>query len=88
VADCCECGDEPSGSCATELVILLMNGMSNHVHNTTKELYIVSDGCPGQNRNHTVVRFLATLTTNERFNKIFQYICVGGHSYTTGLLTY
>jgi hypothetical protein len=20
VADCCECGDEPSGSCATELV--------------------------------------------------------------------
>jgi hypothetical protein len=22
VASCCECGDEPSGSCATELVIL------------------------------------------------------------------
>jgi hypothetical protein len=23
VAGCCECGDEPSGSCATELVLLL-----------------------------------------------------------------
>jgi hypothetical protein len=23
VAGCCECGDEPSGSCATELVILV-----------------------------------------------------------------
>jgi hypothetical protein len=23
VAGCCECGDEPSGSCATELVILI-----------------------------------------------------------------
>jgi hypothetical protein len=22
VAGCCECGDEPSGSCATELVIM------------------------------------------------------------------
>jgi hypothetical protein len=22
VAGCCECGDEPSGSCATELVII------------------------------------------------------------------
>jgi hypothetical protein len=24
VAGCCECGDEPSGSCATELVILTL----------------------------------------------------------------
>jgi hypothetical protein len=24
VAGCCECGDEPSGSCATELVILYL----------------------------------------------------------------
>jgi hypothetical protein len=23
VAGCCECGDEPSGSCATELVIYI-----------------------------------------------------------------
>jgi hypothetical protein len=25
VAGCCECGDEPSGSCATELVNLVIN---------------------------------------------------------------
>jgi hypothetical protein len=24
VAGCCECGDEPSGSCATELVLVLL----------------------------------------------------------------
>jgi hypothetical protein len=24
VAGCCECGDEPSGSCATELLLLLL----------------------------------------------------------------
>jgi hypothetical protein len=24
VAGCCECGDEPSGSCATELVSLIV----------------------------------------------------------------
>jgi hypothetical protein len=28
VAGCCECGDEPSGSCATELVILSLNIVS------------------------------------------------------------
>jgi hypothetical protein len=27
VAGCCECGDEPSGSCATELVSLLPVGL-------------------------------------------------------------
>jgi hypothetical protein len=32
--------------------------------------------CPGQNRNHTVVIFLATLVANVRFNKIFQYFSV------------
>jgi hypothetical protein len=29
VAGCSECGDEPSGSCATELVISLKAGVSN-----------------------------------------------------------
>jgi hypothetical protein len=30
VAGCCECGDEPSGSCATDLVILaLLTALSN-----------------------------------------------------------
>jgi hypothetical protein len=28
VAGCCECGDEPSGSCATELVTLLLLTLS------------------------------------------------------------
>jgi hypothetical protein len=29
VAGCCECGDEPSGSCATELISYLYDGDAN-----------------------------------------------------------
>jgi hypothetical protein len=29
VVGCCECGDEPSGSCATELVIIFINFVQN-----------------------------------------------------------
>jgi hypothetical protein len=40
-----------------------------------------SDNSPGRNRNHTVVKFLAKLAANGRFNKIFQYFVVKGHSF-------
>jgi hypothetical protein len=29
VVGCCECGDEPSGSCATELVLGYLQGLHN-----------------------------------------------------------
>jgi hypothetical protein len=32
VAGCCECGDEPSGSCATELVIYMYTHTHTHTH--------------------------------------------------------
>jgi hypothetical protein len=32
MAGCCECGDEPSGSCATELVIKLCDFVSLVLH--------------------------------------------------------
>jgi hypothetical protein len=32
VAGCCECGDESSGSCATELVIIDKHGKFLNVH--------------------------------------------------------
>jgi hypothetical protein len=31
VAGCCECGDEPSGSCATELVGVIFEEMQGEV---------------------------------------------------------
>lgn len=46
-----------------------------------QELHVFSDGCPGQNRNHTVVRFLLCLAASKRFRKIYQYFPVRGHSF-------
>jgi hypothetical protein len=51
---------------------------SHHVSENAKDLHITSDISPGQNRNHTVFRFLATLAANERVNKIFQHFPVTG----------
>jgi hypothetical protein len=51
--------------------------ITNHVSETVKELYIISDSCPGQN----IVIFLATLAANGRFNKIFQYFPIRGNSF-------
>jgi hypothetical protein len=33
VAGCCECGDEPSGSCALELVLVAAVNMAKFVDN-------------------------------------------------------
>jgi hypothetical protein len=53
-----------------------MELVSYDLSKTVKEMHIFSDSCLGQNINHTVVKFLATLAANGRFNKIFQYFPV------------
>jgi hypothetical protein len=45
VAGCCECGDEPSGSCATELVMRkeafldYFKEISHHLHEGTEKTH-------------------------------------------------
>jgi hypothetical protein len=56
-----------------EVSSFLLDYVSNHVPETVKELYLFSDNCSDQNRNHTVVRFLTTLTASRRFHKIVHY---------------
>jgi hypothetical protein len=41
VAGCCECGDEPSGSCATELVSYTCTSLRLKTHVSIKVLYKV-----------------------------------------------
>lgn len=48
---------------------------------TVTELYVFSDACGGQNRNHTLVRFFLNLTLNRRFKVIHQYFPIRGHSF-------
>lgn len=64
-----------------EICTFLIDYISNHVSPEVKELHIFSDGCPGQNRNHTVVRFLLTLQATKRFRKIHHYFPIRGHSF-------
>jgi hypothetical protein len=44
VAGCCECGDEPSGFCATELVSLLSRNVKVKIYKTLI-LSVVLYGC-------------------------------------------
>lgn len=64
-----------------EVCSFLMDYVHEEVPSTVKEFYVFSDGCPGQNRNHAVVRYLLSLTDTKRFEKVFHYFPVRGHSY-------
>jgi hypothetical protein len=48
---------------------------------TVKKLYVFSDGTGGQNKNHTLLRFLLFLRDSERFEKIIHFFPVRGHSF-------
>lgn len=64
-----------------EICSLLNEYITKNIPQNCKELHIFSDNCPGQNKNNTVVRFLMTLVATGRFEKIFQYFPVCGHSF-------
>lgn len=49
--------------------------------NGVESLHIFSDGCGGQNRNHTMIRMLSSLTSTKMFKDIKQYFPVRGHSF-------
>ncbi|KAJ9593391.1 hypothetical protein L9F63_015095 [Diploptera punctata] len=53
----------------------------NQISEEVKILYVFSDACAGQNRNHTLTRLLATLTMNGRFSVIHQFYPIRGHSF-------
>lgn len=48
---------------------------------TTKHLHIFSDGCAGQNKNHTMIRLCSALVALGRFETIDQYFPIRGHSF-------
>ncbi|KAK4884780.1 hypothetical protein RN001_001051 [Aquatica leii] len=45
------------------------------------ELRMFCDNCPGQNKNHSVVRMCMALKATDRFQKIVQYYPIRGHSF-------
>lgn len=64
-----------------EVCTFLWDYILNKIAPEITELHIFSDGCPGQNRNNTMVRFLLTLASSKRFKKIYHYFPIRGHSF-------
>lgn len=64
-----------------EVCTLILKYIQTKIPDEVKELYIFSDACGGQNRNHTLVRMLLALTMTGRFSKINHYFPVRGHSF-------
>lgn len=64
-----------------EVCTFLLNFINEHVPPVITQLHLFSDGCPGQNKNHTVVRFLSALTSSGRFQQIHHYFPLRGHSF-------
>lgn len=64
-----------------EVCTFLYDYIVNHIPAGVTELHLFSDGCPGQNRNHTMVRFLLALQSSKRFKKIYHYFPIRGHSF-------
>lgn len=64
-----------------EVCTFLYDYIMNHIPPEITELHLFSDGCAGQNRNQTMVRFLLALQATKRFNKIYHYFPIRGHSF-------
>jgi hypothetical protein len=60
---------------------MLLEYIKTYVPETVKVLYLLSDRCLGQNRNHTVIRFLLSLTHSGRFDIKTHYFPQYGHPF-------
>lgn len=66
---------------ANEVASFLYDYVKNFLPTNVTKLYLFADSCPGQNRNHTLLRFCAGLTASGRFHKIDYKFPERGHSY-------
>lgn len=64
-----------------EVCSFLMDYINNYADPGSRELRLFSDNCPGQNKNHTLVRFCMALIQTGRFDKVTQYFPIRGHSF-------
>lgn len=74
----CEC-DAQHG--ANEVISCLNHFIENKVGQQCDTLMLFSDGCTGQNRNHTMIRYLMTLVNTSRFKTVQHFFPTRGHSF-------
>lgn len=65
-----------------DICSMILNYINTEIPNTVKHLVLFSDGPSGQNKNHTVTRFLMNLCDREIFSTITHNFPVRGHSYS------
>lgn len=68
------------GKGPNEVCSMLMQYFNEHMA-YVDHLHIFSDGCGGQNKNHTMVRMCSALVSEGEFNVIDQYYPFRGHSF-------
>lgn len=66
---------------ANEVCSLLHSYIQENIPETVRLLHVFSDGCTGQNRNHTVSRFLLALVDSGRFQSVQHYFPIRGHTF-------
>ncbi len=71
--------DELVGGKGPNEVCSMLLQYINELPSSIKHLFIFTDGCAAQNRNHTICRFLCVLS--QRFTTLRQYLPVRGHSF-------
>lgn len=64
-----------------EVCSFILDYIKNVVPKEATELRMFCDNCPGQNKNHSVVRMCMALKATDRFQKIVQYYPIRGHSF-------
>ncbi|PSN51736.1 hypothetical protein C0J52_13444 [Blattella germanica] len=66
---------------ANEVSSFLYHYVQHYIPQSINELNLFSDGCPGQYKNHTIVRFYMALTATGRFQTITHRFPERGHSF-------
>lgn len=64
-----------------EVCSFLNDYINNKIPENVQELHLFCDGCPGQNRNNTMIRYLLALVMTNKFQKITIYFPQRGHSF-------
>lgn len=64
-----------------EVLSCLKHFITNKVGPECDTLYVFSDACTGQNRNHAMVQFMSTLVNQTKIKTIHQHFPVRGNSF-------
>uniref|UniRef100_UPI00358DF5DA uncharacterized protein isoform X1 n=2 Tax=Myxine glutinosa TaxID=7769 RepID=UPI00358DF5DA len=64
-----------------EVVSSIKHYIDNTIPNTVRKLIVFTDGCHGQNHNHTMVQYLSSLVISGSFDEVIHRFPIRGHSY-------